>query len=369
MSTATLVLLTSGWLAGWILAGYLVRLRRAAPPAGVRVSVVVPARDESDRLPRLLAALAAARPAPHEVIVVDDGSTDGTGEVAAAAGATTIRVERPGGWTGKAYACQRGADAARGDVLVFLDADVEPAPDGIASLAAAAIACRGLVSALPMQRVERPYEHLSAGPGIVSLLGAGTGDTPGNRRWWRRGFAFGPALAVPADIYDDLGGHAAVRGSIAEDVALATVAERRRTPVRSLLGDRLFDYRMYPGGLGQLIEGWTKNLAAGGAATPPLRLAAVAVWVTASLQSALSLRSAALSEFGTSLLPLTIYLLFAGQFLVLARRVGRFHPLTSVLHPLLIGVFVGLFAWSVVLTLGPGRVRWRGRVIDVRGAP
>src|SRR5690606_25074133 len=103
----------------------------------VRVSVVVPARDEAERLPRLLAALVAARPRPHEVIVVDDGSADGTCEVAAAAGATVIRVERPAGWTGKAYACQRGADAAQGDVLVFLDADVEPAPDGIASLSAA----------------------------------------------------------------------------------------------------------------------------------------------------------------------------------------------------------------------------------------
>lgn len=368
MSTTTLLLVTAGWLAGWALAGRPVRLRRATPPSGVRVSVVVPARDESERLPRLLAALGAARPAPDEVIVVDDASTDGTGEVASAAGATVIRVERPAGWTGKAYACQRGAEVAHGDVLVFLDADVEPAPDGVASLTAAAVAAHGLVSALPVQRVERAYEHLSAGPGIVSLLGAGTGDTPGNRRWWRRGFAFGPALAVPADVYDTIGGHAAVRGAIAEDVALAAVAERMRVPVRSLLGGRLVDYRMYPAGLRQLAEGWTKNLASGGAATPPLRLAAVAVWVTASLQAALSVGAAVLDGDGTPLLPLAIYVLFAAQFLVLTHRIGRFHRATSALFPVLIGAFVLLFAWSVVLTFGPGRVRWRGRLVDLRGA-
>jgi 4,4'-diaponeurosporenoate glycosyltransferase len=367
MSAGAVVLLAAGWLAGWALAGRRHPLRAGRFPEGVRVSVVVPVRDEAERLPRLLAALAAAVPAPDEVVVVDDGSTDGTAALADAAGAVVVPAARPAGWTGKAFACQRGAETARGDVLVFLDADVEPAPAAVGSLAAAALVARGLVSALPTQRDERPYERVSAGAGLVALLGAGTGEPP-RRRWWRRAFAFGPALAVPADVYARVGGHAAARGSIAEDVALAAVADAAGVPVRSLLGGRLLAYRMYPEGPARLVEGWTKNLATGGAATPPLRLAAVVAWVTAVLQSALTAVGAATG--GGALFPaLVAYALFALQFHVLARRVGRYGVATSLLHPLLIGVFVALFACSVVLTYGPGRVRWRGRVVDLRRAP
>jgi 4,4'-diaponeurosporenoate glycosyltransferase len=110
------------------------------------VSVVVPARDEATRLPGLLGALAAAEPPPHEVVVVDDGSTDGTAAVARAGGATVIdAADHPPGWSGKAFACHRGAQVTSGDVLLFLDADVEPAPTAVAALAAAAVDSGGLV--------------------------------------------------------------------------------------------------------------------------------------------------------------------------------------------------------------------------------
>src|SRR5690606_8836922 len=169
----------------------------------------VPARDEAERLPRLLAALSADHDS-GEVVVVDDGSTDATAALARAAGATVVPSAPPPGWTGKARACWTGAAVARGDVLVFLDADVEPAPGAVSALAAAAASGGGLVSAPPRHRVERPYEVLSAGPAVVALLGAGTGGPPA-RRWWRRPFAVGPALAVPAAAYRRSGGHRAVR--------------------------------------------------------------------------------------------------------------------------------------------------------------
>jgi 4,4'-diaponeurosporenoate glycosyltransferase len=373
MSGGTAALLAAGWMLGWVLAGRRHTLTDRALPAQVRVSVVIPARDEAARLPRLLEALAAASPPPHEVLVVDDGSTDGTPVLAHAGGATVIATaDRPAGWGGKAYACHRGAQAATGDVLVFLDADVEPAATGVAALAAAAIDTGGLVSAHPVQRVERPYERLSAGPGLVALLGAGTGGRPA-RRWWRRPFAFGPALAVPVQAYRRIGGHDGVRTAIAEDVALATAAERRGLPVRALVAGRLFAYRMYPGGPAQLVEGWTKNLATGGAAAPPVRTAAVAVWVTAALRSGLAVVGGVAGGLGgasgTPLAAVAAYLLFAVQFHVLGRRIGRFGLATSAAYPLLLGAFVALFAWSVALTYGWGRVRWRGRTVDLRRAP
>jgi 4,4'-diaponeurosporenoate glycosyltransferase len=364
VSGATAAVLAAGWILGWALAGRRHTLSGAAAPAGARVSVIVPARNEAGRLPRLLDSLAADLQ-PYEVLVVDDGSTDGTAAVARAAGVTVVRAERPVGWSGKAYACWAGAQAATGDLLVFLDADVEPAHGAVAALAAAAESSGGLVSAHPVHRVGRPYELLSAGPGLVALLGAGTGDRPA-RRWWRRPMAFGPAMAIPAGAYRHVGGHRVVRGEIVDDVALAAAADRAGVPVRSLLGGPHFTYRMYPDGLAPLVQGWTKNLASGGASTPPLRLVAVAVWVTASLLVGPAVGGTIAA--GASTVPAaSAYLLFAAQFHVLARRVGRF-GVASLVFPLLMGMFVVLFTWSAALTFGRRQVRWRGRVLEVRRA-
>jgi 4,4'-diaponeurosporenoate glycosyltransferase len=361
VSATTAAVLAAGWMLGWVLAGRRRTLPVVAAPVRARVSVIIPVRDEAGRLPRLLAMLACDRQR-FEVLVVDDGSTDGTAAMARAAGATVVSVDRPTSWSGKAYACWVGAQAAQGDLLVFLDADVEPGVGAVDALAAAAANSGGLVSAQPVHRVERPYELLSAAPGLVALLGAGTGDGPA-RRWWRRPMAFGPAMAIPADAYRHVGGHGAVRGEVADDVALAAAADRAGVPVGSVLGGSQLTYRMYPDGLATLVEGWTKNLASGGASTPPLRLAAVAVWVTASLLAGLALGESVTA--GASTVPaVAAYVAFATQFHVLARRVGRFGR-ASLVFPLLIAVFVVLFTRSAVATFGRRKVRWRGRLIEV----
>lgn len=363
VSTTTVALLLIGWSAGWMLAGR--RHGLAAPAAGGRaptVSVVVPARDEEARIPPLLAELRVLDPAPLEVLVVDDGSTDATAALAAAAGARVVGAEPPPGWTGKAWACQRGAAEASGEVLVFLDADTVPAPGAIDGLAAAALGGE-LVSAHPRHRVEHLYEHLSAGPAVIATLGAGLGGPPAHR-WWRRPIAFGPAIAVRRDVYDRIGGHRAVRHEVAEDLALARVAADAGVPVRAVLAGDLISYRMYPEGVGSLVEGWSKNLATGAGTTPPVRLAATVAWVAAALQAAASAVGAVLG--GGAPTAVAAYLLFVAQFHVLARRVGRFGWATSAAYPLVLAGFVGLFARSTFLTLRRGTVPWRGRQVAVR---
>ncbi len=362
MSAYTLTLLGGGFLLGWVLAGRGHWLRAASGPSP-RTSVIVPARDEAERLPRLLAALACANPPPLEVIVVDDGSSDDTGDLARRSGATVLRVDPPAGWTGKAWACQQGAETASGDVLVFLDADTEPAPGLVGALASAAASHAALVSAQPRHRVERLYERLSAGPTLVALLGAGTGG-PAPRRWWRGPVAFGPAVAVPAATYHHLGGHGAVRGAIAEDLALAVAADSRGVPVHSYLGGDLIAYRMYPEGIGRLAEGWGKNLATGASGTPPLRLVATVIWVAAALQAAVSVATA--RDLSSLAWALGAYGLFALQVGVLLHRVGRFGWFTATAYIVPLSGFVVLFLRSSLVTLRGGSVWWRGRRVALR---
>jgi hypothetical protein len=340
-------LAAAGWVLGWLLAGR----RRPLPPAGPApsCSVIVPARDEERRLPTLLAALARAE-GVGEVVVVDDRSADATADLAAAAGARVLHApEPPPGWTGKAHACWLGAGSASGEVLVFLDADVEPEPGVVVALARAAAASGGLVSAQPWHAVARPYELLSAVPNLVAVLGAGSGAA--GRRWWHGPAAFGPAVAVPAGVYHAAGGHAAVRASVVDDLALAAAVAASGAPVMTVGPDRRLRYRMYPEGIRSLVEGWSKNLAAGATSIAPARAAAVALWVTGALVA------------GTFAAGPVAYAAYAGQALVLLRRVGRFGALAPV-FPVGVLAFVVLF----VLSVGKraiGRAAWRGRTVEL----
>ena len=130
--------------AGAVVLARLARGRRRRPPLAVpaaapeqAVSVVVPARDEAARIGPCLEALGRDGDL-LEVIVVDDGSTDGTAQVARDAGARVVAAgEPPDGWVGKPWALQRGLEAARGEIVVSLDADVRPEPGLVRALAGA----------------------------------------------------------------------------------------------------------------------------------------------------------------------------------------------------------------------------------------
>jgi glycosyltransferase involved in cell wall biosynthesis len=101
---------------------------------GSSVSVIIPAHNEAPTIADVAQACVANTPGLLEVIVVDDGSTDGTAEVAAAAGADVVRLPRN---QGKGVALQRGIDHARGEILIFIDADGQDDPTEIPAMLAA----------------------------------------------------------------------------------------------------------------------------------------------------------------------------------------------------------------------------------------
>ena len=371
------VLEALGWAAGALGLWSIPTLGRENGGAGHhwsgRASIIVPARNESARLPALLASLrselADGEMAGAAVLVVDDHSTDGTASLARAAGARVVAApELPDGWTGKSWACWTGVQASTQEVLVFLDADTELEPGGVGRLLAAQQKMGGLLSVQPFHVTERGYESLSAFPNLVSLMAVGACTPLGD--WLTPTGAFGPCLICRRADYLEVGGHAEVRGEIAEDIALAGLFRAHHLPVRVRGGRGAVRFRMYPEGAGSLAEGWTKNLAAGARSTRPVLFLGVFLWITALILGAAGLAGALLGVGPTRHrlgLALLTYGAFAAEVHWMLRRAGRFRWWTAVVYPVPLAVFVGLLARSLGATLMGRPVGWRGRRVPPRG--
>lgn len=362
MDAPSLAIVAVGLVAGTVLLWRVPTVPRAsAPPLATSVSVVVPARDEERNLPRLLSSLAAQRSPAREVIVVDDGSTDGTADVARAAGAAVIAAPPPSpGWLGKPSACQAGVEAASGERLLFLDADTWLAPDGLERLLAAHrdSVPEGLLSVQPYHEVHRPYEQLSACCNVVPVMASGLAAL---RPASSAPVAFGPCLLTTADALAAAGGFAAVADQVVEDAALAGAYREAGRPVRCLGGGEVVRFRMYPDGLRSLVEGWTKNLSGGAARAAWLpRLGAIA-WVAAGLT--------VVSELGASWAARGAYAAFAAHLWWALRRLGSFSPLTAILFPIPLLAFTWLFLRSLWRRWLGLPVAWRGRPVDLRRRP
>ena len=361
------LLLAVTWVIGWVLLWRVPRLPAAASRApGRRVSVVIPARNEADRLPTLLAALGAQTRRADEVLVVDDHSDDDTGAVADAAGVDVVAAPPlPDGWTGKTWACWNGAQRTTGDALVFLDADTEPGPDLIGRVLDALDHRAGLLSVMPYHRMQRQYERLSAFFSVISLMGVGAASV---RRSAPVTGAFGPCLACDRRDYDAVGGHEAIRGAVVDDVALAQRFRRAGLPVRVAGGRGAISFRLYGGGLRDLVEGWSKNFASGAGSTPVLRFLLVFAWVIGvgtAAQAPVREAVAALGGWSGPGVVLWIgFVAFAVQLAVQLRPLGNY-SWAAVLFPIPLTAWFVIFFRSIVLT-ARGQVRWKGRAVPVR---
>lgn len=279
--TATLVALP--WLATPLLVWWRVRGSRSlddAPPLPndpPLVSAIVPARDEAENIERCVRAILATTYPRLELIVVDDHSRDGTATLASAAFAGNPRARvlecppLPTGWFGKPWACEAGARAARGDVLLFLDADTTQAPDLVPRAVATLRACGGgMLSVIGRQELGSFWERLVQ-PQVLAILLARYGGTERVNRSRRAvdKIANGQCILVDRATYDAIGGHGSVRGAVAEDLKLAQHAFASGRRVTLVTGERQLSTRMYTS-LATLVRGWRKNVFAGGREAMPL---------------------------------------------------------------------------------------------------
>ncbi len=242
-----------------------------------RISVLVPARNEERSIEGCLTSLIRQRGEGRgeevlddfEVILLDDGSEDRTGEIARRLAETSsvLRVIRgeplPPGWVGKNWACHQLALQARGDLLIFTDADTVHDPESIAACAAFAERSGAeLFSGVPRQRMVTFWERavVPLAPFLYyAYLPNRWITTKSDPRFVA---ANGQLLAASRRAYDMIGGHEAVRENLVEDVALARLAKRRGVKVALADASAIVECRMYRSRR-EVLTGFSKNLFPG----------------------------------------------------------------------------------------------------------
>lgn len=224
------------------------------------VSVIIPARDEEACISECLRSVTGQVGPSYEVILVDDHSTDNTRKIAGEFAVRVISAEPllPG-WSGKCNAAWTGAKAAKGKWLLFTDADTKHTPKSIASgLEEAKGHDAALLSYSPHQEV-----HSFAERALMPVIFAELASTYRPKDVCDPkspvAAANGQYLLIRRDVYQAIGGHAAVATAILEDVELAKRVKQARERLQFRVSD-VVSTRMYRS-FSQMWEGWTKNLA------------------------------------------------------------------------------------------------------------
>ena len=318
------------------------RLRARAVPAGETplVSVIVPARDEERAIERTVRAFLAQSWPALELIVVDN-------------------EEPPAGWLGKPWALHQGSLRARGELLLFVDADVLYDRDAVAA-AVLHLQERGvpMLSLFPRFVMRGFWEHIVM-PNLaffaftvlplwlsnrsrvrVLAIGAGTGN-----------------LVRRAD-YDAVGGHESLRDAVVDDVGLARLVRRSGRPTVCARAEDLVSVRMYEG-LGEIVRGFTKNgFAVTGRSYMTVAIFLVLGFVLHVLPFGLALTGDWISIVSVIVLTLTRVILF----------IALGYRLDNALfgHPLMIAVWFVIMVRSTWYTGIRRQLMWRGRTYDAR---
>jgi hypothetical protein len=352
----------------WVNARLLRRPQQS--PVDRAVSVLLPVRDEVHRVRACLESLLAQENVANlEILVLDDGSTDGTVDLVRAIAARDDRVtvlagtEPPPGWYGKPHACTQLAAHATGEVLVFVDADVVLAPHAVSAA----------VGSLDGVDLVSPYPRLiarSAGERLIQPLLPWSWLTFLPVRAMERSrrpslaAAGGQFLAVTRTGYDRAGGHNALRDEVLEDIALARAIKRSGGRIRLADGSSLAECRMY-GSWAELRSGYQKSLWAAfgspfGAAA--VALAFVLLYVVPPLVSV----AAAIAGNGSLVVAGAVgYALAVHGRIGSARATGGRAWPDPLAHPISVVLFVVLLADSY-RARRHGSLSWKGRELSTQ---
>ena len=331
----------------------------------VEITAIVPARNEELNIASCVRSL-AEQAEIGELIVVNDQSTDGTAAALAELGETILQLrvveagELPAGWVGKCHAAWRGAAEARGEWLLFTDADVTHlAGSAQRALADAERTGAALVSYSPDQEL-RTWGEWALMPFVFTRLAERFSYEAVSNQRSKVAAANGQYLMIRREAYDAIGGHAAVRGEVLEDVALARRVKDAGRRIYFARGTEIARARMYRS-FGEMWSGWTKNLypLLGG------RMRDVASELLLAVPWApLILICDGFIDRRIALMGVLLLVLWHVQY---GRRLRRNrYPMSSILYFVPAALMYAGVVWQSAMAHRKGAVEWKGRVFTVR---
>jgi chlorobactene glucosyltransferase len=367
--TVAVTALLYAWRSLRVLGGWM-RVPAAADDAGVPpLSIIVPARDEERSIEQCVRSLVAQNGVDAEVIVVDDGSTDGTAAILGQLGAEfpKLRVIRgeplPEGWVGKPWACAQGARVARGEWLLFTDADSRHEAHASASTLAFARAKQADAISIMTGQDLGTLAEAAILPAVLQMIvfAAGMLTEINDPQRPDRALANGQYLLVSRVAYDALGGHAALRSEVVEDIEFARNLKRDgRFRLIVAEGTQLVHVRMYRS-FREIWDGFTKNTYLG--ARGDVRAIAGGVLFCSMLSIAPPLlalaairrrRFAEAAEAAAATLAVIAVHYHGATFVSMPRRLAVFAPFG-------IGMFGAIALNSTRRALTGAGFTWRGR--------
>ncbi len=368
------------WPAYWIVLGKLRFLHHLPSTENhLRISVIIPARNEAHNLPRLLESLNEQTHPPHEVLVVDDDSTDATADVARTHHARVIQSKTlPEGWLGKPWACTQGAEAAQGEWYLFLDADTWLEPHALRQLQAATeqgqhgkYAKHGeqdtVISVSPYHAIQKPYEELSAFFNTLMVAGVNAfGAKPDPS-------LFGQCLLISCAHYQQVGGHNSVKHEVLENFQLSQTLREQNIPRQCYLGKGTISMRMFPEGYSQLCKSWQKGFHLGAKKTNKGALLFSSLWISGAMffcVATIILLVAIVFQKSSSLpIPqltvcwLVLYALYTIQCFSVFRSTGAFSYLNALLFPISLLFYQVIFFHSILQKKRNKPTDWKGRSV------
>jgi len=318
------------------------------------VSVIVPARNEEASLGACLESLISQAGVEFEIIVVDDHSTDRTREIASSfAGVRVIEAgPLPDGWTGKNNAMVRGVREARGEWLLFTDADTFHLPGSLAHALQEARANQEDLLSYSPEQIARSFWEMAVLPVVFAELAREYPPSKVSDPKSGAAAANGQYILVKREAYDAVGGHEAIAGEILEDVALARAFKAAGRKIRFRYAADAVRTRMYRN-WAQLRDGWTKNLALLFPRPVPLAAKMLLLWMIPVMFLFLAAHRDSTSLYGA----------FVVAEVYLWTRIGRanFGRYQNYL-----GALFGMPMFAYLLlrsrhALAKGKILWKGR--------